>query len=334
MKMNNISLVFFAATAFQFNSAYAENNVASFHSSVEMLGSSHLHYDPMFLEQLDGVETENRERPAQESSCNIDDIDLTEFKQWQQERGYWIGTYTFLSSDGKPFVSSSWNYPYGEYKGFITGEVVDNAYRQRNIFFYPPQDATVCETSSNVTTGEGVCGVNGNTKIFSADQEVTVCTEESLKGTIEGFYYGIYPTTTTLVGNENALLYQVFFPDGSLLQSQLTTLTENSETKALFRTRSAQGFSGSTGTANSVSYYRERKVTEEEFFNELESTIAEYNIATDDLCNWDAIGVPVPGGGSLQACIDHVNQSFELEADLAERKAQPTTQPTRLDLNP
>jgi len=56
MKMNNISLVFFAATAFQFNSAYAENNVASFHSSVEMLGSSHLHYDPMFLEQLDGVE--------------------------------------------------------------------------------------------------------------------------------------------------------------------------------------------------------------------------------------------------------------------------------------
>ena len=34
MKMKNLSLVFFAGIALQFNSAHAENNVASFHSSV------------------------------------------------------------------------------------------------------------------------------------------------------------------------------------------------------------------------------------------------------------------------------------------------------------
>jgi len=330
MKMNNLSLVFFAGIALQFNSAHAENNVATFHSSVEMLGSSHLHYDPIFLSQLDGVAPANRARRAEESTCNVDDIDLLNFEQWQQEKGYWIGTYTFLGGNGKPMISSSWNYPYGDYKGFITGEVVDNAYRQRNVFLYPPQDTVVCDTTSNATIGEGVCGVNGNTKIFSADQQVTVCTEESLKGTIDGLYFGMFPTKTTLIGDDNALLYQVFMQDGSLVQSQLTTITENSN-KELFRTRSAQGFYG--GVSNSVSYYRERKVTEEEFFKELESSIADYNILTGDLCNWDAGNNPVPGGGSLQACKDHLNESFELEADLAATKfdeatAQPTTQPS------
>ena len=100
-----------------------------------MLGGTHLHYDPIFLDQatsllleqqkIDGVAPENRARHTEESSCNPGEIDLAEFKQWQQEKGYWIGTYTFLGSDGKPFKSPSWNYPYGDYKGFITGEVFE-----------------------------------------------------------------------------------------------------------------------------------------------------------------------------------------------------------------
>jgi len=55
--------------------------------------------------------------------CNPDDIKLLDYPQWEAEQGYWIGDYTLLNGDGNAFVSSSWNYPYDHYKGFITGEV-------------------------------------------------------------------------------------------------------------------------------------------------------------------------------------------------------------------
>ena len=56
--------------------------------------------------------------------CDPVDVQLLDYPQWQAEKGYWIGEYTFLQGDGNSFVSSSWNYPYDHYKGFITGEVV------------------------------------------------------------------------------------------------------------------------------------------------------------------------------------------------------------------
>ena len=138
------------------------------------------------------------------------------------------------------------------------------------MFLYPPQDTAICEQEGKTseTVGEGTCGVNGNTKIFSADQEVTICTEESKAGSIDGLYQGL-PTKTQLIGQDNALLYQVFYPVGDgqqrLLQSQLTTITENTQTGQIFRTRSAQsfeflGFQNELGSSTSSSYYRERKV--------------------------------------------------------------------------
>ena len=48
---------------------------------------------------------------------------LEDYPQWKGEEGYWIGDYSFFKSDGTPFVSKTWNYPYGAYKGFITGNV-------------------------------------------------------------------------------------------------------------------------------------------------------------------------------------------------------------------
>ncbi len=57
-------------------------------------------------------------------SCDPVDVRLLDYPQWEAEKGYWIGEYTFLGGDGDPYVSSSWNYPYDHYKGFITGEVV------------------------------------------------------------------------------------------------------------------------------------------------------------------------------------------------------------------
>lgn len=49
--------------------------------------------------------------------------DLDNFPQWREEVGYWIGEYSFYGGDGEPYTSSSWNYPYGQYKGFITGNI-------------------------------------------------------------------------------------------------------------------------------------------------------------------------------------------------------------------
>ena len=97
-----------------------------------------------------------------------------------------------------------------------------------------------------LVTGNGTCGVNGNSKRFEADQS-----GESCDGSIAG-PFGEPPqqvdTVTTLVGNDNAVLYQINLPDypppppgfdipdfsslsGNLFQSQLTTLSGSEENK-------------------------------------------------------------------------------------------------------
>ena len=102
-----------------------------------MLGSVHNHYNPIFLDDLKnaGVHatrsrnsrrtkaTKKSTGPPENTECGPSDINLRDFPQWQQEIGYWIGSYTFLNGDGEAFTSNSWNYPYASYKGFITGEV-------------------------------------------------------------------------------------------------------------------------------------------------------------------------------------------------------------------
>lgn len=262
-----------------------------------------------------------RSKKTKAPSCDPEDVNLADYPQWRAEQGYWIGEYTFLQGNGSPFVSGSWNYPYGNYKGFITGNISGNAYRQRNVFLYPPQDDNMC-ASNPTTTGNGICGENGNTKIFQADQKATTCSDnKELGGDIDGLYAGVFPTYTQLVGAENALLYQVFVPpsltggsENRLLQSQLTTITE-SPSGQVYRTRTAQGFDvfANIGTTNSVSYYRERKVdNKEEFYTELNNTIAEYGILTEDLCKWDNNGNEILPAGSFADCMAHLEESFLL----------------------
>jgi hypothetical protein len=55
--------------------------------------------------------------------CDPEKVNLSDYPQWRAEQGYWIGEYTFLKGDGSPFVSGNWNYPYDNYKGFITGNI-------------------------------------------------------------------------------------------------------------------------------------------------------------------------------------------------------------------
>mmetsp|Transcript_47878 Transcript_47878/g.93533 ORF Transcript_47878/g.93533 Transcript_47878/m.93533 type:complete len:363 (+) Transcript_47878:48-1136(+) len=260
------------------------------------------------------------ERPSENiiPSCKPEDVNLSDYPQWQEEKGYWLGEYTLLGGDGSPFTSESWNYPYDHYKGFITGNIAGNSYRQRNVFLYPPQKVEIC-SSDNTTVGDGVCGINGHSKVFSADQSATTCSDnEELFGDIEGPYQGLN-TKTELIGEDSALLYQVLFPASfageegpdRLLQSQLTTLTSTPDGQVL-RTRTAQGFAyfgPAQGTPTSASFYRERKVDKEEFYSNFEAAISTYNILVEDLCS--------NGGGNdggdfgMDVCGDHLEESFD-----------------------
>ena len=157
--------------------------------------------------------------------------------------------------------------------------------------------------------------IKGNTKVFFADQRITTCPEyPNEEGDIEGIYEGIFDTKTELVGKENALLYQVFY-QGCVFQSQLTTLTENNLTGDMYRVRSAQGFEcfnpAMIGSSRYVSYYRERKVSKEVFYNELENYLQEYNILESDTCAWDSFGNPSPYVPGCDSCMQHLEQSFE-----------------------
>jgi len=235
-----------------------------------------------------------------EESCDLD-----KFPQWREETGYWIGDLTFYGSNGAPDENSRWNYPFDHYKGFVTGDIFGGSYRQRNVFLYPPQTQEKCGASSSVT-GNGRCGINGNSKRFHADQSTA---GDSCDGSIEGPYEGL-DTKSTLVGDDNAILYQVYF-QGAIFQSQLTTFSGKGR-----RTRSAQTFNtfGPTPEIPAwCSFYRERRVERDEFYASLNATLVEYGILDEDVCNRDSMGNLIDGVvGGINACEDHLEESFEL----------------------
>lgn len=285
-------------------------------------------------------------------SCSPSDVVLSDYPQWQHEEGYWLGDYSLYGSDGNPSTSASWNYPYDHYKGFITGNVQGNRYRQRNVFMYPPANAAStpgCTGADTDVVGDGTCGTNGNTKVFEADQEATTCSlNPELGGDVQGPYGTMSYTYTQLVGKDNALLYQVFLTKGALnlyegmvmgnpygrctgsgfawdcgytedrlMQSQLTTLTQLPD-KSWRRTRTAQGFDvfGLVGAPTYASYYRERKVSKDVFYAEFDRATVEYNIRVADLCAWKSseTGGTAESGYTpgREACSAHLEKSFEL----------------------
>merc|ERR1712130_220154 len=172
---------------------------------------------------------------------------------YRRENGWWIGEYTFLGADGNPFISQSDPYRlYDHYKGFIHLEIEGCQLKQRNIFLNP---------SSNDSLG-------GDERLFQADQD-----SNSLDGTLEGPYFTFSTKTTVL--NDITVLYEVRDANGNIFQNQLTTLPTEE-----YRVRSAQGFFN--GFASYLSFYRETKVTEQEFYYELNKTRIEYNIKPDN----------------------------------------------------
>ena len=257
--------------------------------------------------------------------CDPEDVVLADFPQWGAERGYWLGEYSFYSADGTPNENPEWPHPYDNYKGFITGNVEGNAYRQRNVFLYPPLSGDKCSQyePSVHPRSNGTCGVNGNSLVFFADQSATTCSDnEELGGDVNGPFlspFGPLDTTTELVGADNALLYQVYVPSFTTpFQSQLTTLTKSAGSEQFdIRTRTAQGFDlfVNPGSQSYSSFYRERKVSKEDFYVALNATIVEYNILSSDLCYLDggAGRQPVANYTSgYDQCVAHLETSFDL----------------------
>jgi hypothetical protein len=60
-------------------------------------------------------------RSSTASTCEPEKIDLSDYNQWADETGYWVGDYAYYDGTGATFTSEKWNYPYRSYKGFITG---------------------------------------------------------------------------------------------------------------------------------------------------------------------------------------------------------------------
>ena len=219
------------------------------------------------------------------TTCNLDQVELLDFEAWRREDGYWVGEYSFYGADGAPNESTAWPYRYDAYRGFIHLSVEGNCIRQRNVFLYPPQFPEQCTGAEGEVKGNGTCGVNGNEKIYSADQCASDCF-----GGLSGLFvtpFGNADTTTTIIGSDR-VLYQVNFAsvpfEGNLMQSQLTTLPGNDT-----RVRTAQGFNVVTTAPSYSSFYRETKVTSEEFFEQIEATRLEYNILPEDECAWDGV---------------------------------------------
>lgn len=244
-------------------------------------------------------ENNGRNDDDDDDDCDVEAVDLLGFSQWQREEGLWWGEYTFLGAQGDPFVSASWNYPYGHYWGFIRMKIEGNRLVQRNVFIYPPQNPELCENGTP-ETAEGTCGVNGNEKVFEAEQTAVDC-----QGNLAGpFNQGGFTvdTFTTLVGTD-AVLYQVKTPfsefpafSEKLIQSQLTTLPGNG-----VRVRTAQGFSFGTELPSSASFYREyRLATLDEWLAKLQEIRTLANIASGDECGFDNSNIR-----TSKTCFEH-----------------------------
>jgi hypothetical protein len=171
---------------------------------------------PLEILKNNNTADKDTEVASDTEECNASSVDLSSYPQWQHEEGYWVGEYSFYGSDGDPNESPSWNYRYDHYKGFITGNVQSNKYRQRNVFMYPAQVISTC-AGNNATQGNGTCGINGNMKLYAADQSKTTCNDNpSTGGDIEGPYGSLSYTTTELIGRNNSLLYQVWLTKEAL----------------------------------------------------------------------------------------------------------------------
>ena len=240
------------------------------------------------------------------------EINLLDHEVWRRENGYWFGEYTLLNSQGLVNYKVSQSdtageFNYRKYYGFIYIKVEGKTLQQRNIFVRPGVDLEILDTNNNgivsviefenhgftspypvvidsatkTATGsyKDSSGnlvektfkyLEGTEQKFQANQTATDNTG-NLSGPYEVFPGFSVPTNTTIFGHDT-VLYQVGNGSGGLSQNQLTTLPGNGT-----RTRSAQGL----GFSQYGSYYRETKLSKEQFFQKLQEIRALAKVPED-----------------------------------------------------
>lgn len=228
--------------------------------------------------------------------CDASCLKLSTLEVWKREAGWWVGNYTFLGADGSPFTSTGWPYTYGQYRGFIHIELKGPCLQQRNVFVYPPLAKSECLGPENIV-GEGICGVNGNEKVFEADQNAVDC-DGNLAGPFGEPPNSFDTETTVTLGQSDTVLYQVRLPEaagGGLFQNQLTTVGADGT-----RVRTAQGLIPGTGRATSVSFFRERRVSKQEWMRQLADARVRFNVLENDYCGWD-----IANQRTSKTCAEH-----------------------------
>lgn len=224
--------------------------------------------------------------------CDPSCIKLSSYEVWRREAGWWVGNYTLLGADGAPFTSPNWPYGYAAYHGFIRIELDGPCLSQRNVFVYPPLPPSECAASGPVV-GPGTCGVNGNEKVFEADQSASDCA-----GNLAGpFAFGgttLDTETTVTIGSSDTVIYQVRLPaspgaaprTGQLLQNQITTVGPDGT-----RLRSAQDIGPGTGRGRGLSFFREERVSEEAWQARLAEVRRKFSVLPADYCGWDILNL-------------------------------------------
>ena len=140
-------------------------------------------------------------------------------------------------------------------------------------------------------------GVNGNERIFSADQSASDC-----DGNLAGPYvtFGLTVDTTTTVLGDDTVVYSVKLPahlGAGFNQNQLTTLPGNG-----VRVRTAQGFSFGAELPDYASFYREYKLANRtEWLAKLAEVRAANGILDSDHCAWVSGSPPESG----TTCAEH-----------------------------
>lgn len=215
---------------------------------------------------------------------------LSSVPAWERQAGWWVGNLSLFNADGAPSVSKSWPYGFGAYAGFIRIRLVGSRLVQRNVFVYPPLSESDCAARSAAGTptvvGGGTCGVNGNERVFEADQTAVDCAG-NMQG--NGTFGDVPFTSTTTVLTDDAVLYRVT-SGGLLLQNQLTTTFPGGA-----RVRNAQSFLPSPSgdpALMSASFYREARVRRRAWEGALAAARAAAGVRAQDYCAWDAGGAP------------------------------------------
>ena len=261
------------------------------------------------------------------------------YAEWS---GYWIGTAESFAPDGQPRQPSPFDpatkrgLPYGLNKPFLTfvnKTIIGTRLHWHIAAIYDPADATFCESDipeglTNVI-GNGTCGINGH----AAAIDVLGTSTYEKDGTADIFWWTNGQGTGPAI-LENSFLkpvndYTMFISAGlpsQLLWSHTQQITNSGGNRLSGSASFVQFVDG--GDDEGISWhmnYKQRKVPEEEWLEELSQAYANSNVLADErltiplegpcLRTWDC---PIEsstwceaGDPNVEACPDNISPYVE-----------------------